>query len=122
GGTAPAIIVHANNPTQIATDFENAINQIKGQALSCEYAMAMPPSGAMLDINAVNVVFTPTSGNAMTLTYNKDCAVSTEGWHYDDANHPTKIEICATSCDAFKSNPGGKVDIVFGCQTQGGVR
>ena len=120
GGTAPAIIVQTGNPNQIATDFEKAINQIKAQALSCEYEMGKPANGATLDVNAVNVVFTPKYGSGPeTLTYNKDCAAGT-GWHYDDATNPTKINICETSCGTFKADTGGKVDIVFGCTTQGG--
>jgi hypothetical protein len=120
GGTAPATIIQTSNPAQTAQDFTKALQQIKQQALSCEYVLPQPPNGAALDVNAVNVTFTPAQAPTQTLVYSHDCANSS-GWHYDDVKAPTKIIICPTSCGSFQSS-SGKVDIVFGCQTSGDVR
>ena len=99
---------------------ENALGQIKN-ALSCEYGIPAPPNGQQLDYNSVNVVYTPTGGQADTLTYNKDCQGGA-GWHYDDPNKPSRILICQSSCDSIKAASGnGKIELQFGCATKGGV-
>jgi hypothetical protein len=120
GGTQNAIIVDTSNPSQISQDFLSAVAKVKGAQLSCEYQLPALPQGQTLDTNAVNVQYTPAGGQAQTLTFNKDCSGDGLGWHYDNPDQPQKIETCAASCDQAKSG-GGKVDIVLGCATQGGV-
>ncbi len=121
GGTAPALVLKLENPAQVTADFEAALARVKTQTLSCEYEMAKPPGGATLDVDAVNVVFTPKAGGPpQTLSYNKTCADG-KGWRYDDPSKPTKIEMCGTSCEALQTTQGGQVEIVFGCKTQGDV-
>ncbi|AKV02424.1 hypothetical protein AKJ09_09087 [Labilithrix luteola] len=120
GGTGSALIVSTSNPAQIQADFAKAIEKIKGEALSCDYTMPPPPSGAAFDKSKVNVQYTPEGGTPSTLGYNQDCTGGT-GWKYDDPNNPTTVSLCAASCDATKGK-GGKVDIVFGCATQTGVK
>jgi uncharacterized protein YegL len=119
GGTSQAILVSTTTPASITTDFEKAIGQIKQQALSCEYKIPAPPSGQTLDAANVNVLYTAGSGASDTLTYNKDCTGA--GWRYDDAAAPTKVFICPTSCDAVKNDKTGRIDVLFGCATKGGV-
>jgi hypothetical protein len=120
GGTLNAIIVDTSNPSQISQDFMNAVAQVKSAQLSCAYQLPATPQGQVLDTNAVNVQYTPGGGQAQTLTYNKDCSGSGEGWHYDNPNQPQKIQMCPSSCDLVKAG-AGKVDVVLGCATQGGV-
>lgn len=119
GGTAPAIIVSTSDPSTITADFEKAIAAIKSKALSCEYKVPAPPTGQQLDVNSVNVQFTPKAGAPVTLSYNKDCSAAGEGWRYDDPSSPTKIQICKATCDTVKADLGAKLDIVIGCRTQG---
>jgi hypothetical protein len=118
GGTGAAIMVATNNPTQITQDLVKAMNQIRSAALGCDYLMPAPPAGKTLDLNGVNVVFTPAGGAAQTLNYSADCA-DANGWHYDSLTNPTKITMCAGICNTLKASTG-KMDIVFGCITQGG--
>ena len=120
GGTKSALLVDTSNPQQITTDFIKAVSQIRSAALTCEYKIPAAPVGQTLDPNKVNVVYTPAGGAAQTLSYNKDCAGNGQGWHYDDPNAPTKISMCGASCDGLKA-AAGRVDIVLGCATQGGV-
>lgn len=119
GGTTKATLVSSTNPTQTATDFQNALDKIRGDAVSCNVALPKPPDGKTLDINAVNVVAT-IGGKEDVLTYNKDCNGGT-GWHYDDANAPKEVQLCAGSCQAVRADAGGKLAITFGCATKGGV-
>ncbi|AKV02490.1 hypothetical protein AKJ09_09153 [Labilithrix luteola] len=118
GGTSKAVLISTSNPGQITTDFVNVLGQIRSAALSCDYALPAPPNGETLDKNKVNVQYTPKGGTAQTLDYSADCTNGT-GWHYDNPNNPTKILICETSCNTLLQNAEGKIDIVFGCETQG---
>jgi hypothetical protein len=120
GGTNKAVIVSTANPAQISGDFVKVLGGIRSQALSCEYAMGQPPSGETLDINKVNVQFTPKGGAVTTLDYSADCSKGT-GWKYDNSANPTKILICPSSCNTLLANADGKIDIVFGCKTAGGT-
>jgi hypothetical protein len=121
GGTNKAILVDTTNPQSITKDFLAAVAQIKSMALACDYKIPSAPPGMTLDPNQVNVVYTPTGAAKQTLSYNKDCGGTATGWHYDNPTHPTKIEMCPDSCTAVNSGTGGRVDIVLGCSTQGGV-
>ena len=120
GGTGKALVVSVGDPAKTATDFQAALATIRGKSLSCSYTIPAPPAGEKLDINNVNVQFTPSSGAPSVLTYNASCAGGT-GWHYDNTAAPTQIEMCATSCTTVQADAGGKIDIVLGCATQGGV-
>ena len=120
GGTTKALIVSTTNPAAISGDFVKVLGGIRTESLKCEYAMGQPPSGETLDINKVNVQFTPKGGMVTTLDYSADCA-SGSGWKYDDPAMPTKIIICPTSCNTLLASAEGKIDIVFGCTTAGGT-
>lgn len=114
GGTGHAIMIATDDPAQVSADLRAAIGQIKEQQLGCNYPLPAPPSGQSLDVNAVNVDYTPAGGALRTLAYSADCK-DPNGWHYDDAATPKEIVMCAASCDTLKADKGGKVDIVFGC-------
>lgn len=119
GGTTKAVFISTTSPQQITTDFVNALGEIRKQALSCDYALPAPPSGEQLDTGRVNVQWTPNGGAAQTLDYSADCAGG-KGWRYDNPSNPTRILICDASCTDVLGNAQGKIDIVFGCKTQGG--
>jgi hypothetical protein len=120
GGTQKAILVNATNAAQANMELQAALAKIRGATLSCSYKMPAAPVGQTLDITTVNVNYTATGKAPQTLTYNKDCTGGT-GWHYDNANAPTKIEICKTTCDGAQADKSGKIDISVGCATKGGV-
>lgn len=118
GGTMKATIVQTNNPSQIVQDFENALNAIRGLTLACEYTIPSPGSGQMIDFTKVNVVFTPTNAPMETLQYSQDCS-NPNGWRYDNAMNPTKILLCQNACNNVQKDKSGKIDVVFGCKTNG---
>jgi len=71
----------------------------------------------LVESAAKNVVYTPINGGPQTLTYNQNCTGGT-GWHYDDPNKPTKIELCGTTCSGVQA-ASGSISIVMGCATNG---
>jgi hypothetical protein len=118
GGTTNAVLVDVGNPATTTSKLTQALDTIRGQSIPCDIALPAPPNGQTLDINSVNVLITK-GGAQTTLTYNKECTGG-KGWHYDDANAPTKVVLCTDECTAAKGS-SGKVQIAFGCATQGGV-
>src|SRR5581483_3522928 len=118
GGTMKATIVQTNNPAQIVQDFENALNAIRGLTLACEYNIPSPGAGQMIDFTKVNVVFTPTNAPQETLQSSQDCS-NPNGWRYDNATSPTKILLCQSACTNVQKDKSGKIDVVFGCKTNG---
>jgi hypothetical protein len=119
GGGTKAILVDTTSPTQVTTDLQNALGTIAASQLGCEYGFPSPPAGQTLNIDAVNVDYTPASGKQTTLSYSADCS-DANGWHYDNNQNPTQIVMCPSSCDTLKKDSGGKVDIIFGCSTAAG--
>jgi hypothetical protein len=116
GGTGKAIMVPVSDPTQTKTAFENALNAIRTQAMSCDFALPPPPDGKQLDTNAVNVIYTNGSGTETVLTYSADCSTGA-GWHYDNPSAPTKVQLCASTCNTVEADRAGKLTIAFGCKT-----
>lgn len=116
GGGTTAVEVSTTSPAQVTTDIEAALGQIGAAELGCEYALPPPPAGQAIDVNAVNVNYTPANGSATTLPYSATCA-DAGGWHYDNVQAPTKIVACPASCATLEADRGGKMDIIFGCTT-----
>lgn len=118
GGTQQAILVEGSDATQTGQQLEAALRQVQN-ALSCDLAIPVAPAGQELNFGTVNVVYTPAGGGPDTLTYNQTCSGGT-GWHYDNPQTPTRIQVCETSCKTMRA-AAGKVDVQFGCATKGGV-
>jgi len=89
--------------------------------ISCDYPIPPPPDGESIDPTKVNVLHT-SSGGTQTTIYNVPTGESgcgnTGGWYFDDPAAPTKITVCANTCAALQGDPGGKVEVLFGCETQ----
>jgi von Willebrand factor type A domain len=123
GGTGSAIMIRTDDAAQVSADLIAAIGQIASSLLGCNYGLPAPPDGQTLDVNAVNVNYTPPGGSATTLAYSPDCS-NPNGWHYDNTAAPKEIILCQGSCDTAKAAVGAKLDIIFGCATavpEGGV-
>jgi hypothetical protein len=120
GGTSASYILTDTNTATTNTELIAALASIRGKTASCDFPLPPPPAGQTLNVDAVNVQFTPTSGAPQTLTYNKDCTGG-DGWHYDNASAPTQIDLCDNTCNTVKTQATGKVSIAFGCATKGGV-
>jgi len=114
------IQVDTANGAQANQEFKAALDEIRGAALACDFQMPAAPAGQKLDITTVNVIYTPGGGAPQTLTYNKACTGGT-GWHYDNADAPSRIIVCDNSCNSAKASKGGSIEVSIGCATQGGV-
>ena len=114
GGTQVPIAIKEGN---IDTDFTDALNEVRGMALGCEYQMPTTDTG-QVNPNLVKVAYTPGDGSG-TQTIPRESALadcgSGGGWAYDDNVAPTKLIMCASTCDAMRADPTGKIDILLGC-------
>jgi hypothetical protein len=115
GGTDAAFIVDVKQPEETRTALLDAINLIRGKAISCEIQIPPPPAGKRFDKDSVDVQFTPDGAASVPLKYGTDCSGDT-GWRYDDEAAPTRIELCDSACSTVKADPKGKLDVVFQCK------
>lgn len=95
-----------------------ATSVVQGSQISCDYAIPAP-DGGMIDPAKVNVQYTASGGMQQPILNVPSAAGCGQsgGWYYDAPQNPTKITLCPTTCTAIQSNPGGKVDVLFGCET-----
>jgi len=117
GGTGNPIIASVGNPTQTQSDIQSALATIRGQQVPCDFPLPAPPVGQTLDVNKVNVLYTPSSGPQQALGYSVNCAGNV-GWKYDNATMPTEVILCSTTCTTVQNDKGADIDILFGCATQ----
>jgi len=123
GGTESAFIVNTTN--NVEQQFVADLNTVRSSGLACQYMVPnSTQDGGQLDYYSVNVEFTSSSGQAVTIGNVKNrasCSATKGGWYYDvdpsTGAKPQTISICDTSCTALKADLSGKVNILLGCQT-----
>jgi hypothetical protein len=123
GGTGMPFIISA---TEILSQrFLETLNQIRGQALPCEFAIPKPTTGA-IDFLKVNVHLQGTAAQEDILYTGSAarCDATRGGWYYDvdpSANPPgtpTRVIACPATCAKLKMQPDATVDLRFGCATR----
>ena len=120
GGTDTAVVL---TPTEDLTQRLLAtLNQIRGQALPCEFTI--PPQTGAIDYNKVNVRVTGAGGAPQDLLYTGSadrCDPATGGWYYDvdrPPPRPNRVIICPASCTSIKAATATRLDLLFGCATR----
>jgi hypothetical protein len=118
GGTGQAFFVDTNQ--NVNQQFLDALNKIRGAALSCSYLIPTPTVG-MPNFDSVNVQYTPGGGTKVVLPKVKDkasCPTSGgDAWFYDDNAKPTQILLCNGTCTKVSADTKGQIDILLGCAT-----
>ena len=118
GGTTTALIV--SSTASAGQQFLDAMNRIRGQALGCEFTIPLPGAGQSVNLNQVNVRFTPPGAPSgayiLKVPDAAACNPNTGGWYYDNPTNPTQIRACPKSCELLKGG-GGKVRIEVGCDS-----
>ncbi|MBX3190349.1 MAG: VWA domain-containing protein [Labilithrix sp.] len=102
------------------TDYSGVLDNIgKGivDKLACELGY---PTADAADPSKVQVRLTPGGGGApqtlVQVTDASKCAANPNGWHYDDANKPSKILLCKGICDTANASAGAKIEALVGCK------
>lgn len=124
GGTAAAGCSHQGpnychfDMTQeedLAQALRDAFAAIAGQALSCAIDIPAPPGGRALDLNQVNVLFTPESGADVEVLRQSDGGTCATGWQYSEDG--SQVLLCGSTCDRVR-NSTGELSLEFGCETE----
>lgn len=115
GGTDKAVLIDTGDPAKTAAAFGQAIDQIRQAAISCSLAIPATQTGADFDKTAVLVHY-ESAGKTTDLTYDKTCA-KPNSWHYDNADAPTEIELCKSTCDTVRADSKAKLSVDFACET-----
>lgn len=87
--------------------------------VACELTVPKPPTGETIDPGKVNVSYTPSSGGAskeLVQDSSKPCDGGANGWQFNVDK--TKILLCGSACTVVQTDPGTKVNVVFGCKTK----
>ena len=98
--------------------FIAVLQRIRRSAIACRFAVPKSSTG-LIDLNAIKLSFTPAAGGAPVRVHRVNSPSACgggAGFHYDEARAPKYIQLCPASCEAFRANDGGKVDILLGCQ------
>ncbi len=120
GGTEKAYFIETGNAEATQAAFQTAINGIRDQSISCDVTIPEPPPGEEFDPTKVNVTFTDSAGDAQ-FSYDPDCS-SDDAWRYDDADAPTKIELCAQTCEGVQLAMEASLQVEFGCERREVIR
>jgi hypothetical protein len=124
GGTGNAFVISTGQ--NVTQSFLAALNAVRTRAVGCSFRVPAPKPGAgQLDYRRVNVSFTAGGGQTMTIGYvpNKaSCDPVKGGWYYDvdpagGATTPQTINACDATCNQFKADAAGRVDVLLGCTT-----
>ena len=120
GGTGMPFVLTAGQ--DLGQRFIDTLNQIRGQALGCEFMIPPPKPGSTIDHRKVNVRWTGAAGSE-NLPYVESadkCDPTRGGWHYDvnpSTGTPTRVRLCEASCKKIKADPAARVELLFGCVT-----
>ena len=110
-GHGQAYYVGNANMTQ---DLINALNAIKGQALSCD----LPLPGGTYNPADATVSYQPGNGGSPVVLAQVASAAScgpSGGWYLDNPNNPTKITLCPVTCNTVKADLTGSVELYLPC-------
>lgn len=120
GGTPkPFVISTAGN---VSGDFLSALNDIRATALACEYKIPEAHRG-QLDLEKVNLGLLTTGNLYKTIGHvgsAQACDSVKGGWYYQAGGTPSgpvTLQVCPATCESFKRDPRGRVDVVVGCRT-----
>lgn len=120
GGTPKAFVVATSG--NVSGDFLAALNDIRATALACEYRIPDAQRGA-LDYAQINLRFVSSTAAASTVgnvASASACSATKGGWYYDvlpTQGTPTSVKVCPATCDRFRADPRGRVDLIVGCKT-----
>jgi hypothetical protein len=119
GGTNTAFVLTAQDDLNMR--LLEALDQIRGAALACEYRIPAPMKGD-LDFGKVNVRYTGPAGteNIPYVERMDRCDPMRGGWYYDvhpSMGKPSRVMVCPATCTRFKTEKSSQVELVFGCAT-----
>jgi hypothetical protein len=104
---------------EAAATLRTRLEEIRKSEIQCSFDIPRP-NNDVVDKDKTNVVYVPGAGDPKWLYRTKDgtfdtCGSSSQSWYFDNANNPTKIELCPATCTALQTDPKGALQVVYGC-------
>jgi hypothetical protein len=116
GGTTQAFLIDTTG--NAATELSAALATIRTTAVvGCTYTIPPPPAGQTLDPSKVNVTYTDPSGKVTSVLQDAPGTTCDQGTGWEYSADGKQINLCGSLCTSIKSNPGGSVQVLFGCAT-----
>lgn len=115
-GTGPSAF---NISSGGADAFAQALQNVAGQLLSCDYAMPTTDAGT---VNPASILinFTDASGTSpLGRVSDVGACGPSGGFYYDDPTSPTRISLCPASCDKVQGADQGSIEILLDCTKLG---
>lgn len=114
----PFLIGNGNAEADLAA----ALKEIQKTTLACVFAMPEAQGPDPIDVDLVNLSYTPAGGGPITIGRVDDVSQCTAaggwGWFYDDPINPNVIQLCPAFCDHVQQFDDGKIEIILGCETK----
>ncbi len=107
---------HWNIADGTGNTLAEAMKQIQGLAIACQYSMPVPAVG-VVNPNDVTVEYLQNGvppAKKLTRVTNAAACVA-DGWYYDNNASPTAIQLCGTQCTAVQADQGAKINVMLGC-------
>jgi hypothetical protein len=101
-----------------AADLALALQQIANTVVPCVYDV-VPPDGGTIDTQKINVFYT--SGGQRYLVLQNKSSSCELGWRFVPGTNDSQIEICGSTCDQIRADPGATMDLFYGCESFGVV-
>lgn len=115
GGTEEALLLDTDDPIATQEELTAAMLDIARATVSCEVAIPPHPNlGESFEPDKIDVI-AQLGGDDVRLDYDETCEIDL-AWRYDDANHPTLIQLCPETCAAVQADPSGGLTVQFLCE------
>lgn len=113
GSGAPVIIDGAVTGPKVVA----ALRAIRDTVKLCRYSI--PPVGdATITPNDLSVTLkTDADSRSLPLVLRESDCGPNGGFYVDDSSHPTKVQLCSSSCTAAHADRASTVEVVAGCGT-----
>ena len=100
-----------------AAALRDALGNIVGQVLACDYEVPVAPNDLTVDLSEINMVIWPGGADPIRILRNNepDCD---QGWYVDTSGAEPRVMLCATTCELAQSDPQARIELLFGCQSE----
>jgi hypothetical protein len=106
GGTKQAYLVEGGD---VAAEVLNALNAIRGDAqIPCQFEIPKPENGDTLDLSQIGLAYADGGCNQTVFRYVESSTACTDagGYYFDNADSPTQVMLCASSCRQVSATSG----------------
>ena len=113
---ADTLVSIRDTVVEIETHTET-VTRVDEHRLPCEWQLPEVPAGQTFDREKVNIKLTAGDDERNFGRVPSPDACVEDGWHFDDAENPSRILACPETCTMIEALPEAQIDILLGCET-----